>query len=204
MAHYNVGCFSRTADDLGQWRAYGENGSRYALGFSASELVDAFLRGNEGVGSPATFPVIYDNDLLGSLQVRAIEDAFPLLNTPQSGMSVAERRDFEMHLISELTVNAMNIALNFKHGAYENEAEFRLLVINDGTKPLPNGKWIKRPHQLSKVIEFDWRTISPAAVKEIIIGPSADLRLAERFVADCCEAYYPRSVSVRNSSIPYR
>jgi hypothetical protein len=39
-AHYFVCSFSSTGDDLGQWRAYADNGQGYALGFDAKELVD--------------------------------------------------------------------------------------------------------------------------------------------------------------------
>jgi hypothetical protein len=35
-AHYFVCCFSKEGDDLGQWRAYADNGRGFAIGFDAT------------------------------------------------------------------------------------------------------------------------------------------------------------------------
>jgi Protein of unknown function (DUF2971) len=43
-AHYFVCSFSANGDDLGQWRAYADNGGGYALGFDAKPIEDAYTK----------------------------------------------------------------------------------------------------------------------------------------------------------------
>ena len=43
-----VACFSRHADDLSQWRAYGGGENGYALGFQTQSLISARSRRSEG------------------------------------------------------------------------------------------------------------------------------------------------------------
>jgi len=42
--HFFICCFSADGDDLGQWRAYADNGQGFALGFDTSSLEDAFSK----------------------------------------------------------------------------------------------------------------------------------------------------------------
>jgi Protein of unknown function (DUF2971) len=50
--HLFVCCFSSDDDDLGQWRAYADNGQGFALGFDTDELEDGFTS-IEGLSSGA-------------------------------------------------------------------------------------------------------------------------------------------------------
>src|ERR1700680_3576354 len=45
-AHFFICSFSGDGDDLGQWRAYADNGRGFALGFETASLEDAFCRKN--------------------------------------------------------------------------------------------------------------------------------------------------------------
>ena len=41
VAHFFVCCFSKAEEDLGQWRAYADNGRGYSIGFDAHMLEQA-------------------------------------------------------------------------------------------------------------------------------------------------------------------
>jgi Protein of unknown function (DUF2971) len=43
--HFFICCFSGDSDDLGQWRAYADDGRGYALGFNTAPLVKFFAGG---------------------------------------------------------------------------------------------------------------------------------------------------------------
>lgn len=58
--NYFVCCFSAREDDLGQWRAYADNGRGYVLGFDTRELESAFGRDGGSVFAEAT-PLTYDD-----------------------------------------------------------------------------------------------------------------------------------------------
>ena len=42
--HFFICCFSGDGDDLGQWRAYADNGRGFVLGFDTTLLEDAFTK----------------------------------------------------------------------------------------------------------------------------------------------------------------
>lgn len=56
--HYFMCSFSSCGDDLGQWRAYADNGRGYAIGFDAHALEDKFA---EQATAPIlkVFPITY-------------------------------------------------------------------------------------------------------------------------------------------------
>jgi hypothetical protein len=83
VAHYFVCCFSAAGDDLGQWRAYADNGRGYALGFDAHALEQAFDKANPLGAGHMTFPVNYDEAQLRDMHKRIVERALPLISLPR-------------------------------------------------------------------------------------------------------------------------
>ena len=69
-AHYFVCSFSFDGDDLGQWRAYADNGRGYALEFDGKALETLFTKENGyPLPSNCTFPVTYDDATLVGILV---------------------------------------------------------------------------------------------------------------------------------------
>jgi hypothetical protein len=61
--------FSSCGDDLGQWRAYADNGRGYALGFDAKALEAGFTRdGATQIPNSSTFPVTYGDAKIAGIQ----------------------------------------------------------------------------------------------------------------------------------------
>jgi hypothetical protein len=61
VAHFFVCSFSKAGNDLGQWRAYADNGRGFALGFAAAPLEQAFARANIAGASghmPSRLPIM--------------------------------------------------------------------------------------------------------------------------------------------------
>jgi hypothetical protein len=85
VAHFFVACFSSGGDDLGQWRAYADNGRGFALCFDAKKLEDLFTgKNNIPIPNNMTFPVTYDESSLIRLHRETIEKAVKLLRLPKS------------------------------------------------------------------------------------------------------------------------
>ncbi len=63
IAHFFTCSFSETGDDLGQWRAYADDGHGFALGFDAATLEKAFVGSISGPNF-MTFPISYREVLL--------------------------------------------------------------------------------------------------------------------------------------------
>ena len=200
-AYFFVGCFSARGDELGQWRGYADNGRGFSLGFNTWDLGQRF-------GDPeyacSSFRVTYDNQKLETLQTALVEMAFPLIaSTTVLKQPIDVQRAYFSELGTLLSLNVLAVAVLFKHSAYENEQEYRLLRMRrTGAQP-PGVKYRNRPYALGRYVEFAWRSsISPNLAK-IVVGPSADGR-AERFADECCRAFHPHAVPIERSTIPYR
>ncbi|TLG79021.1 DUF2971 domain-containing protein [Methylocystis sp. B8] len=205
-AHYFVSSFSSTGDDLGQWRAYADNGRGYALGFDAKELEKAFTKESDvPIPNNCTFPITYDDSKLVELHMQLVERMFPLLSLPYGrGLSSEGIREYISELYVLFAIHALRSVLFFKHEAYKNETEYRFLQIHRADVPPPEVKLRSRPYSLVKYREFDWRSAAAGALKEIVIGPAADREKAFQFAADCLRSFHDTVFEPFHSKIPYK
>jgi len=210
-AHYFVCSFSSDSEELGQWRAYADNGRGYVLGFDGKELEDAFI-GSSTTPNPttrllrSTFRVNYDDAELSKIHGKLIDAMFDLISLPRG------RKDLDSDSINEYT-RALSIytsqyvlstAIFFKHEAYRHESEFRFQELHEVSGSPPDVKRRYRSHQMVKYREFDWRSRQPRALREIVVGPAADRDKALQFARDCLASFGYKHVTVRQSQIPYR
>lgn len=205
-AHYFVCSFSSDGDDLGQWRAYGDNGRGYALGFDGRDLEDAFTKANGTLNrNNSTHHVTYNDDKLIDIDRRLIDSMFDLISAPRGkGMDSDSVNEYMKKLSVSISIHALRAALFFKHEAYKNEREFRFMEIHRADVPLPEVKRRSRSYEIVKYREFDWRSERPGALKEIVVGPAADREKAQRFAADCIAEFKAPAINVYPSKIPYR
>ena len=205
-AHYFVCSFSSTGDDLGQWRAYADNGRGYALGFDSKELEKAFTKdGDVPIPNNCTFPITYSDGKLVELHRQLVERMFHLLSLPYGrGLSSKNIREYIGELFVLLSIHSLRPALFFKHEAYSNESEYRFLQIHRADMPPPEVKLRSRPYSLVKYREFDWRSAASGALKEIVIGPAADREKAFQFATDCLRSFHGTVFQPRHSKIPYK
>ena len=119
IAHNFVCCFSKDSDDLGQWRANGDDGQGFAIGFDTKGLEKAFSEGDkEGEYARATFPVSYDDQKLCEIHISLVNNALPVISAPQGrGLSEEELEQF-MWSLEERMANSFYLAsILFKHEA---------------------------------------------------------------------------------------
>ena len=103
-----------------------------------------------------------------------------------------------------LAVYVIQSAIFFKHEAYKNEQEFRLLQVYSSNAPIPDLRRRFRAYEMVKYKEFDWRSSQPDALKRIVVGPAADREKAVRFAVDCGAAFHKGPIEIAVSPIPYR
>ena len=127
VGHLFVLSFSENGDDLGQWRAYADNGRGYALGFDAHTLEQAFAA--QGPGH-MTFPVSYDEAELRHMHQEIINQLCPLISLPRGRNLRSEViNEYMSELLILLCLPIIRAALFFKHKAYNNEQEYRFLEL---------------------------------------------------------------------------
>jgi hypothetical protein len=205
-AHFFVCSFSSCADDLGQWRAYADNGRGYTLGFVTKMLEIEFARASELPNfNNSTFPLIYDDAQLLAIHRQLIDMMFHLITLP-SGRNLAPdvMADYMADLSVLLAMHVARSALFYKHEAYSNEKEYRFLQLHRADGSLPQVKFRSRPYSLVRYREFDWRGVAPQALKRIITGPSADQQRSIQFAKDCLREFHSGPVEISVSTIPYR
>ncbi len=196
--------FSAVGDDLGQWRAYGDDGNGFAIGFDCAGLQGKFI--NEP--SPAAFPMIYDETALINAQEKIVErfrhHAFS--NNALSSLPSPEALGaYWKCLHKRLPLPVLRVALHFKHPAYLNEREYRFLRSKN-SRDLGGIKFRARNYQRIKYLEFDWKSAGTDVLKQIVIGPAADFEKSKRFAEDCLReaGIDPANVTVTQSQIPYK
>jgi len=202
--HYFMCSLSSNGDDLGQWRAYADNGRGYALGFDAKALEDAFAKHGGGPMLKA-FPITYNDSALIEMHRRMIDRMFGLISLPRGKqLNSGAVKEYIADLSTLLIVHALHAALHFKHEAYRNEAEYRLLQIHGVDKPPPEAKLRVRAYSLIKYREFHWRSAGAATLRKIVVGPAADFEKASQFAKDCLTLPSQGTVEITRSEIPYR
>jgi hypothetical protein len=207
--HYFVASFGGTADDLGQWRMYADDGKGYALAFDGAMLARAFTE-SSGVPIPSnmTFPVSYDDQTLRRLQSQIVALFLPCISAPRGkNLPSAVVNEYMTELSVAFSAATIRASLFFKHPAYRNEQEFRFMQIQQGHLPARGVLYRSRPYALVKYVEFDWKTVAAPALKEIVVGPAADRSMALPFANECLKAFFGNDrggVKVWPSSIPYR
>jgi len=207
VAHFFVCCFSKAEEDLGQWRAYADNGRGYSIGFDAHMLEQAFIA--KVIPGPGlmTFPVSYGEDELREMHRQLIAEVIPLISMPRGRNLPDEAINAYMTELSfSLSVPILRAALFFKHKAYSHEQEYRFLQLFVAGPAVPDLKYRARPHSLIRYREFDWRNAAPESLKQVMVGPAADRDTAFQFVESCLRKFCrtPECVSINSSRIPYR
>lgn len=204
-AHFFMCSFSSCGDDLGQWRAYADNGRGFALGFDAKALEDGFTKkGGTPIPNNSTFHITYNDAQLVEIHRQIIRKMFDLISLPRGrGLQDSAINVYMAELQMLLTLHALQTSLFFKHEAYANEREYRFLQIYKANVP-PAVKLRARPYSLVKYREFDWRSVAAASLKHVVVGPAADHEKGPKFARDCLDLFHSGTAGIAHSEIPYR
>ncbi len=193
-------CFCGNGDLLSQWRAYGENGRGYAIGFDSHHLQ---------VGALKLRRVIYERSEQISLVNALVSELTLVFTEVFQGESLdqldAEGRlpAFSAYLSSLLT----ELSLTFKHPSFAEEAEWRLILpfhrhnmINQIDLRASGNMLV--PY--AKLAFSDGKAAPPLPILEICIGPSPQPELKLKAALLLLERSGYDHVEVRGSNTPLR
>jgi hypothetical protein len=200
-----VASFSRSGDDLGQWRAYGNNGCGFALGFEGASIEKTFAAIDPSRNT--TIQIEYNESYLREVMGSLVSPAISLLSATESrGLSEEAIRPFLSFVANALGVALLHVALTFKHPGYANEVEYRFLQVRQFGDRLDDLRARARGLKLIRYAVFEWKHQCPDALLEVVIGPAAEESSARAFVGECLKlaGLNPGRVMVSKSGIPYR
>lgn len=205
-ARFYVCSFSFDGDDLGQWRAYGDNGRGFALGFDTSALESGFVRYQEAQDSDAaTFPVFYSNDKISALQDALAVAALPLMSMPTGrGLREDQLAQYCVQLLSVISFFATRAAMFFKHPAYYPEVEYRFLEVRHRSAAEDDVQRRVRQNSFVPYREFHWSNYASNSLRIINVGPTANFERAKKFIQECLAMHGLPAIRIEQSSIPYR
>ena len=193
-----VACFSENKDQLSQWRGYADNGAGIAVGFSRESFADL----KEAAPSHISFrKVIYDEKEQEKFIERIARESIKAMETKPVAQVAAELNQ--------------NYRLQFpvlKNASFEEEAEWRI-IFNDsfskrkrhvGKNILFSGiRYTVREKRLVSYIEMDFSKLKYNAVKEIWIGPKAEVEIQD--ILHLLDVYgYYDDVENYNESAPIK
>jgi hypothetical protein len=204
---FYVASFSHVRNDLGQWRAYADNGRGFAIGFAARlfetvenlptekppEFVGQVKYTLEDVNALYTAPILEAAQLFLSEAVVNTE----LIKDQTIGIP------FMQEMVRELITTLIWRSLTTKHPAYQNEQEVRLVILGTSARLLPHVKTRLRGSEIVPYIPQPWPARGSGNVVEIIVGPAAPPdteRTLQKFLSTLSIDFD----NIRRSDIPYR
>ncbi|MGI3902551.1 MAG: DUF2971 domain-containing protein [Janthinobacterium lividum] len=200
-----IASFSAHSDDLGQWRAYADNGSGFAIEFDGKTLEDGFVGQSSSAVQLIANKVHYDNDLYTERMSTVIKAAISALEQLEiRGCELHLKQSVATEITTELMMCLVSMSSVFKDAQYANENEYRFAqAIQNTPDELASVKTRMRPYNLIRYVEFDWKTLYSGALKRILVGPATESK-AERFANDCAREFGFSHIEVIKSKVPYR
>jgi hypothetical protein len=200
--------FSKHPDQLSQWRAYGR-GTGFAIGLAPQVLMHAT---KDYVHAPAWLPCVYSK----AEQMRLLEYATSYImerfRSSEMPPPAAGRDARATHLLKFALAflgHLIVLACCFKHSAFEEEAEWRLLFQQSyqGLEPAPDlnfrpGIPTIVPYLSVPLTSKD----SPLRFEQVVVGPNPHMKLALEAVNRLLRQreVLHEEEAVRASDIPFR
>jgi len=193
--HYFVFSLSEDGDLLSQWRAYGNPGDCYSLGFE-SEGIRAIAEANQGLFRKCIYGPAKQQSLLSTV----MEDA---LSEIRAGLRENLDPDEIQANLGELQGRVNLFATYFKDQAFSEEAEWRLILPFELGKTLVKfraGRSLVTPYVSVSTSLHDGKM----PLDRIILGPSPHQSLDAQSIGLLCRGIGIVLSSCANSNAPYR
>jgi hypothetical protein len=199
---YYVACFCDDRDLLSQWRAYGERGGGYAVGFSAYEMAYE--------GLLALRRVIYDpveQERLVRGVIQRICTAFDMVAAGKTTAQLDSDHTFPS-FAQLLASHFREFLVTFKHDAFSAEKEWRIVLPFSQDQQLSFVRFRGDRGQAVPYMCLHPRTPTPAMsllpIVEVVHGPTLHPELAKKSLHLLLQSTDYDHVEVGGSRAPLR
>lgn len=223
-----IACFSENGDDLGQWRAYGDDGRGVSIGFDRkvlADIVNKFSKKNSSYFTLEMTKASYSNeDQLEFMRDTITGSVFRGLKNAKENPNVKNGLcSFENMVITIIIHDAAAIlmaASKYKSGYFQNECEWRICLttfINetyyedcaDFSKDIIRGDYTLKKmqfrnngSQLISYMDLCFSNNLSGIIKNIVAGPRSDINDTDLKMFFMMNGL--NSLSIRSSEIPYK
>jgi len=204
--HY-LACFCEEGDLLSQWRGYGSIGGGYAVGFSAKHL-GLVQHQTPEKPEPVLRRVIYDPKRqrhVTRLWLNFIIDwqRFCEQDKPAALKGSIDYYDFGWNYLNWFVSQSLRC---FKHPAYKEEQEWRVIQVGTGyggTRAVdPNFRAARRGIVEYVELELPLQK-EKLPVKLICYGPTLDPKVTDRSLSLLCRGKGYGNVKIKKSIVPF-
>jgi len=194
-------CFCQNGDALGQWRAYAGPRGGYAVGLRSQALT--YSGGT--YSAVALRRVIYDPERQNAILSGLLDRAMFALRSPdgqgEEGMEA---------VLDFLGDHMVELVACFKHVAFKEDEEWRLLVVADTAYAGEGLSQLRFRHAGGHIVPFMELDISPhggaevSPIAEVICGPLERAELSARAIELLLKKRGVASARVRPSALALR
>lgn len=201
-----VACFCTKSDLLSQWRAYGPGGDGFALGFDTGALQTV-----GGIDTDIVLRrVIYNPDLQLTMARKLVSSVAKSVKESVS-RSKEEGGDGDIGLHCQFLADyAAEFLFTFKHPAFQEEDEWRLVVpVNspwyfEAHVKHRAGRGFTIPYLELPLTREGAGGLTASPISQIVVGPRTDATLVQRSLALLQKSYGWVRDGVRMSETPLR
>lgn len=209
VLHVFLASFSRKRNDLNLWRAYGDDGKGFAIGFAPQmfKMEDSALK--EEVEKIYLGSVVYDRSEAISRNLEAIEQASQaFFEAVDAHSDLMNDREVGLGFIRELRTSLIAspliwYSLTAKHDAYVSEDEVRQVILSSNPDFKRNIQTRDRNGENVPYVAAPWRVREEGMIREIVVGPDAPPD-AEEKVLELLRSFGVPEVEITRSTSPYR
>lgn len=204
-----ISCFSRARNDLGQWRAYGDNGRGFAIGFSPQMFGIVDDERLSPVEKTFVSSVTYETEHASNRHRGSIDEVCKVyLKAAVENENLLNDPTIRKSFIWELTMSLVGgqliwDSITAKHPAYSYEEEVRQVIFGAADSLAGEIKTRVRGNEIVPYVATPWKVRQQGMIKEIIIGPAASPGAKEAVIA-MLRYHGVGGVEVTQSEIPYR
>lgn len=205
-----IGSFSRERDELGQWRAYADNGRGYSIGFAPHLFAIEDKQERKANENVVVGPVRYDIHEVCARHQAAIDKAAEIfLNAVEANAELVSDKRVGIPFMQDMAraVIASPLiwnCLTTKHPAYAHEREVRLILLGLTDRLAPYITTRLRGSEIVPYVPHQLPLRKPHSLAGIVVGPAAPMD-AERTVRTLLRSLgYSPDLPVSRSDIPYR
>jgi hypothetical protein len=204
-----VGSFSLRADILSQWCRYADDGRGFCLEFSPGFLGTQW-NSHSDPGRVLAYLVDYRDDEIKRRQESCLERAREYIKRPEVVAALAHepsRRELVVGMQALISYELLWNTLQFKHRAYGEEHEARVLLTGDAI-PVRASAMHKTRVRGDEIVSYIELPFSPSirssgALRRLIVGPAAS-RETDLSVKTFLQSAGIDRVEVIRCDIPYR
>ena len=183
-------CFSAKADDLGQWRGYGDDGRGCCVGYD--------LEGLRQAHSWLSGWVVYERESQNAIAARLADELVGMISPHMPDQTGVDLSESARRALARLVPSTF---VFFKDPAFREEQEFRLVYA-----PLAEAKNLpvhfgERRGRIVPYVKLPFEDGAP--LREVWIGPHNDLGRTRPAIEHLVRERDLDGIAVKPSKIPY-